>query len=247
MNILLLLDKKINKTLLGQVQLQVENLYKKQAGIEIKWFTQEKDYTNYPKAEYRPGFEGIEQSWLTEQCKEIYKKWQEEVDCVVFLIHSDNWTLNGVWGWNMSATFSGYGVQQCRFAQVAGHSDIRNVNNSAGTLYHELHHDHDTFIYNYTGQMVENYLDVRNWDFQVTHGESPLWNYIRTTNDNLESISKIGPLLNTALEKRRAIFDKKISTMKKIISLLEKVIVLQRELISRQRGNIAVLPDNKCL
>jgi hypothetical protein len=226
--------------------LQVESVYKENADIGITWHTEEQDFTTYPKEIYYGTFEGIDRKWLATRCADIYKRWAEEVDQVVFLVHSDNWNLNGVWGWNMSYGYSGYGVQQVRFADVENHTTARNVRNSAGTLYHELHHDHDAFIFNYTGKRVEEVVKVKNWDDEVTHGESTAWAYIRTVNDNTASIKAIAPLLREALAKRRAIFDTKVGRLRRIVQLLEQVVVLQRQLISRQRGDLALLPDGSC-
>jgi len=245
-SILLLTDKKIHRTLLGQVTRKIGDSYQKNADVKITWHIEDFDFSSYPKEIYSGSFEGMKRDWIATQCAAIYRRWAEEIDEVVFLVHSDNWNLNGVWGWNMSAVYSGYGVQQVRFAQVATHTDARNVNNSAGTLYHELHHDHDAFIFNYTGKRIEPLAGVADWDKDVTHGGAVGWDYIRLVEDNPTSLQLIGPLLKEAIKKRRSIFDRKVGTMRQIIQILERVVVLQRELISRQRGDIAILPDNQC-
>jgi len=249
MKILLLKDRVINNTLLGQVQLQVETVYK---GLGVDWVIEERDYSSYPIEAYYGGYYGIQHSWLKERCAEVYKKYSEEIDQVVFLIASDNWILDrkeivsdkGVWGWNISGQYSGYGVQQCRFAQVVDHSDERNVNNSAGTLYHELHHDHDTYIFVNTGESIEKLAGVKSWDNDVTHGGSSAWNYIRSVKDNSRSIDLILPTLVRARDTRKLFFlKKKLSMLEQIKKLMLEVRALQ----TRARGDVPILVNNKCV
>ena len=241
MKILLLKDKTINNTLLGQVQLQVKNVYK---GLDMEFVTEDFDYSDYPVEEYWGGYWGIEKPWLRARCAEIYKRYAEEIDCVVFLIASTNWNLKGVWGWNISNQYSTYGVQQVRFAQVPNHTDQRNVNNSAGTLYHELHHDHDTYVFVNTGKVVEQIVGVSNWDNEITHGGSSDWDYIRTVNDNVASITKIMPALIEARNARKAVFlTKKVGLLQQLLKLMVQLRALQAGV----RGDIAIRPHNKCV
>jgi len=248
MKICLLLDKTIHKNLLGQVQLQLEQVYK---GLDIEWVIQERDYTAYPIEEYYGGYYGMNHNWLRSHCADIYKKYSEEIDQVVFLVASDNWVLddttkvtNPVWGWCHSNQMSGYGVLQVRFAQVKSHTDARNVNTSAGTLYHELHHDHDTYIFVNTGEVVERIVNVPSWDNSITHGGHADWAYIRTTKDNVRSIEMIFPALIRARNTRKITFlNKKIGMLQMIQQLMMKVRALQ----AAARGDIALLPNNQCI
>jgi hypothetical protein len=237
-NILLLVDNKIRQDQLDQTKKEVGAIYKNNTGVTVKWHEERRDFTSYPKEVYWGGYEGLQTSYISQVTKEINSRWHEEIDCVVFFIHRDHWNLNGVWGWNHSATFSGYGVQQCRF-------DSRNVANSIGTLWHEMHHDLDTFCFTYTGQRVETFVDVPNWDNSITHGEHPAWSYIRHK-ENQDSLKRIAPLFVAALEKRRALFTKRIGLMQEIIRLAEQVIVLQRALIAKQRGDLPIKNKNIC-
>jgi hypothetical protein len=245
MHILLLVDNTINRTHLGQVQLKMEGLYKRNAGIDIKWFIEYRDFSSIPKENYWGGYEGFQHIWLRNQCAEVYKRYAEEVDQVVFMQDSNHWNLNGVWGWNMSTVFSGYGVQQVRFAQNKNHSDERNINNTFGTAYHEMHHDHDGFVFIYLDRLIEPLVNVNNWDNDVTHGGADHWDYIRY-NENQESIKRIAPLLRQAIAKRRALFEKRVGLMNTVIQLLQQKVVLLRQLIAQQRGDIPILEDNKC-
>lgn len=247
MRVLLLADQTINKTLLGQVQLQVGELYRKNTPFEIEWMIEEFDYSDYPIEEYGGfvGYWGIQQSWLRERCAAVYNRHREGIDQVVFLIDSTNWRLTGVWGWNISKQFSGYGVQQVRFANNPKHTDARNVNNTVGTLYHELMHDHDSFVYTYLGITIEPLVSVRNWDNDIVHGQSPDWAYIRY-NENQAALKAIGTLLYQAMKKRRELYTHHTSLQKTVIQLLQQKLMLLRRLLAEQRGDIAILPDNRC-
>jgi hypothetical protein len=249
MKILLLKDKTINNTLLGQVQLQLSGVYK---GLDMEFVTEEFDYSDYPIAPYWGGYWGVQQAWLREKCADIYKKYAEEVDCVVFLIASPNWKLDDpkivgdkpVWGWNHSNQFSSYGVQQVRFAQVPTHTDARNVNNSAGTLYHELMHDHDTYMFVNTGEVIEHIVNVPSWDNACVHGEHPDWSYIRTVNDNVRALELIMTRLVEARNKRKVTFlTKKVGLLQQILRLMIQLRALQAGV----RGDLPILPNNKCI
>jgi hypothetical protein len=250
MKILLLTDRTINKTMLGQVQLQVANNYK---DLNMEFVVEDFDFTTYPIEQYWGGYWGIQQSWLRARCADIYKKYAESIDCVVFLVASPNWKLDdiaivgagkGVWGWNHSNQFSSYGVQQVRFAQNPRHTDERNVNNSAGTLYHELMHDHDTYVFVNTGEVVERTLNVASFDEDVVHGRHADWAYIRTVNDNVRALQLIMQKLIAARDARKRVWlTKKVGLLQQIVRLMVQLRALQAGV----RGDIPCLPDNKCV
>jgi hypothetical protein len=245
MKILLLKDKQITSAKLKRVQKQLEAMYADHAIIKLEWAIEEMDYTEYPVEEYSPGDFGIKRAWIRDKCAEVHKRWREEIDHVVFMVHSDNWELPGVWGWNLSKVYSGYGVQQVRFADVPTHTIERNTNNSVGTLYHELMHDHDAFVYTYLGINIEPLVKVDDWDHNLVHGNSEKWKYIRF-NENLDGLATISPLLRQAITKRREIFTHYTGLQKQVIALLQQKAVLLRQLIAEQRGDIAILEDNVC-
>jgi len=249
MKILLLTDRTINRSMLGQVQLQVSNVYK---GLDMEFVVEDFDFTDYPIEQYWGGYWGMQQAWLRARCADVYRRWAEEIDVVVFLVASPNWKLDDpaivgdkpVWGWNISNQYSGYGVQQVRFAQNPRHTDARNVNNSAGTLYHELHHDHDTYVFVNTGKVLEQIVGVNNWDNDITHGGSPDWAYIRTVNDNVDSITRIMPTLTEARDARKRVWlTKKVGLLQQIVRLMTQVRALQAGV----RGDLPILPNNKCV
>ena len=239
MNILLLLDDKIRDDQLKKVKIDVAKIYDVSADVTIRWFEERRDYTTYPKQTYSAGYEGIAYSHIDTVTKEIYSRWAEEVDQVVFLIHADNWNLKGVWGWNISKTYSGYGVQQCRF-------DHRNLVNSIGVMYHELMHDANTFVYTYTGKIIETLFDFSNWDDAVVHGEHRDWSYIRH-NENQSALVTISPLLRQALVARHALFTRRVNLLNEIIRLAEIVLTLTRAKIAADRADLPILEGNTCL
>jgi hypothetical protein len=245
MNVLLLLDNKIREDQLAQVKREVAELYKNHCGITIKFFEEWRDFSNVPKEWYDAEAEGIKKSYIAEVAKEVYARYAEEIDNLVFFIHRDHWNLTGVWGWNLSQYHQGYSVQQCRF-------DSRNVANSIGTLYHEFTHDHDTFIYIYNNVRIAPLVGVKDWDGDFTHGGRFTGNptpfkYIRHK-ENAEALSKIASELKKAYEKRRVLF------LKKQLSLLQQILRLkqQLEVLYRQRtaatikSDIAIKPKNVC-
>lgn len=235
MNILLLLDNKINEDQLKEVKKQVSKIYKDNTGIKLYFTDEWRDFSNVPKEFYTKEEEGIKKSYLAETTKEIYSRYKDRIDHVVFFIHKDNWKLTGVWGWNTSKVFNGYGVQQCRF-------DTKVVN-TVGTLYHELMHDHDSFIYTYTGKVIEKMVLVKDWDDDVVHGgryslTNYGWKYIRY-NENQPALQLIADALKEALAVKR----KPISRSE----LINLALILARQLVTKRRKDLAIKSNNKCI
>lgn len=247
MKILLLKDKKIRSQDLSIVIREVSDIYKQAANIDLTFYTEDWDYTEYPTSVY-PGYgdvTGIDYAYLRKHTSDVYSRWSESVDHVVFLIHRDNWTLKRVWGWNISTYFSGYSVAQVRF-------DHKNLANSVGTLYHELMHDHDAMVYTYTGEVLEDFVtNTSDWDRDVVHGGRDYgghatWEYIRYK-ENQAALTMAAPHIRKAAEKRHAVYTKKkLAKMQEIIRLGNMAVVLLRQLIAQKRGDIPLLVGNKC-
>ena len=238
MNILILADNKINESQLKQVKAEVALIYKKNTDIKLNYVEEWRDLSNVPKEWYTSTDEGIKKSFIAETTKEIYSRYKDRLDQVVFLIHRDNWNLTGVWGWNLSKIYNGYSIQQCRF-------DNRNLNNSIGTLYHEFMHDHDSFIYTFLGTKIENKVLVKDWDDDVVHGGKYSkttygWDYIRY-NENQPALELIGDDLKSAIAKKRSAYAGKEK------ELLQMAVILLRQLIAERRGDIAIKSNNKCV
>lgn len=231
-----MLDNKIDERQLDRVKREVKDIYKKNTDVTIKFYEEWRDFTKYPKEVYWGEFEGVEKAYIRTVTNEIYKRYQEEVDSVVFFIHRDNWNLKGVWGWNLAGVFNSYSVQQCRF-------DSRNVVNSIGTLYHELMHDVDSYVYINSNVIVEPFVKVNNWDRACVHGEEVGWDYIRY-NENQRALKAVP--FKQAVTDRRRIWDTKKGLYLKIINLAEQVLALQRQLVAKQRGDLPIKPKNVC-
>lgn len=218
MNILILKDKAIRNTQLKRVLDELTAFYKMHGNITIDWTVEEKDYSDM-EASTTPGiFDTLSERYLRSNCKAVYQKHAEAVDHVIFLVHKDRWSFGRYWGENFSNHFSGYQTQVCRY-------DDDNPANSVGTIYHEMHHAHDAFIYKYTGQNMTNLIGYK-WDL-ITHGERQPWKYIRY-NENANSLIFISTLLKEAVEKRRAIWNKKKNQYMTIITLAEQLLILLR-------------------
>jgi len=235
-NILLLLDNKIDERQLDRVKREVGAIYKTNTGVTVKFYEEWRDFTKYPKEVYWGEFEGVQKAYIRTVTNEIYKRYQEEIDNVVFFIHRDNWNLKGVWGWNLAGVFNSYSVQQCRF-------DSRNVVNAIGTLYHELMHDVDSFLYINSNVVVEPLVGVSDWDSVCVHGEHPDWDYIRY-NENQRALKAVP--FKAAIQARRSIWDKKKSLYLRVIQLAQQVLVLQRQLIDQTKGDLPIKPKNLC-
>lgn len=244
MKILLLVDKKIKQSQLDEMKNKVSEMYQDNAGVELVFFEERRDLSNLPKEYYSTGNEGIKRSYIQSATSEIYKRYAKELHQVVFLVHRDNWNLEGVWGWNLSKVYNGYGVQQCRFDSV-------NIANAIGTLYHELMHDHDSFIYTYTGKRIAPLVGIKDWDDDVVHGGRysgviSEWKYIRY-NENQKALKAIGQSLREALEEKLKLHFKDTITMLETIIRLQKIVlVLKRQVEVRKRGDVAIKPNNIC-
>jgi len=236
------------------VQLQIEDIYQRNTGVKVEWTIEERDYTDYEVEEYLPwrGYWGLKRSDIRTVTDDVYKRWRENIDVVVFLIDSNNWRLTGVWGWAISKHYNGYGVLQVRFANEQKHSDQRNVNNTVGTLYHELMHDHDTMVFTHTGTLVEHIVPVENWDAFAVHGGRDLgregengWKYIRY-NENQHALHAIRDAFNEALTKRRDLFTIYTNLQHRVIQLAEQLLVLLRRKLAEAKDDLPILPGNRC-
>lgn len=247
MNILILKDTPVDHPKLEGVMREIASLYTTNTGITPIFHVEERDFSELEYSEYtESGALGIEKSYLDAYCKEVYSRWAEEIDLVIFLVHDKNWkpgdfnySKQKVWGWNISNAYSGYQVEQCRW------DPVREVN-SVGTMYHEIMHSHDSFIYSYLGYWIHKMVGVTNWDEDCVHGRSDKWDYIRYK-ENQEALRAIREPLFYAFQKRREIFDKKVSKMRQTIQLLQQAVVLLNQLVVKQRKkDIPLLENNIC-
>lgn len=212
LNILIRKDIAISQPQLDRVLAELSRFYTENAGVKIKWIIESHDYKGMEKSTAAGIFDTLSERYMRTQCADIYRRHQEAIDHVIFLIHKNNWDFEGVWGENFSNHFSGYQTQVCRY-------DNDNTANSFGTIYHEMHHSHDAFIYKYTGKNIDQFLGY-DWDDNVTHGGGKEWQYIRYQ-ENRQSLVYISHMLQEAIDKRRSIWNrKKINYLTTIVDLL---------------------------
>ena len=225
MNILVIHDRKIAVKDLQGVCLSVSSIFEENTSTSPTFHFEVMDFSHLEFEPYRPQSLGIKKAWLKKVSEDVRRRWSEEIDLVIFEVHEDHWRMESkVWGWNISEVFGGYEIQQCRW-------DKKNYANSVGTMYHEIMHAMDSFIYRYTGIMIEKLVDVRDWDRAVVHGKEPGWDYIRYKH-NSRALRSISPALEQAVAARRSVFNRRMRTqMWTIISLLTQL----RELLRRKK------------
>lgn len=240
MNILILKDKKIGNAEVGSVISEVSHIYEERCDIIPTVHYENMDYSELPFEVYYSDNFGISKAYIKRKAKDIYKRWAEEIDLVIFLVHENNWKAGRIWGWNLSNIYSGYEVEQCRW-------DKDKAANSVGTMYHEIMHSHDSFIYRYLGIWVHPLLRVGSWDVDIVHGRSPSYEYIRHK-ENQDALQYIAPFLRQAFAKRRKIFEKHVSVLRQILNKAEQVLELQRRVLAKlKKGDLPLFEDNKCI
>ena len=164
MRILALKDKKIFKKDIVEAIRQVSGIYQRGAGITIKYDIEERDFSKQSGTE-KYNFDSLPYGQLKAEVDRVFKKHKYDYDHVILFVHKDHcndWlkiksTLTGkmvnIWGENFSNIFYKYDVEVCRF-------DPDKIINSVGTIYHELHHSHDTTIKTWLGIQVENCFPI---------------------------------------------------------------------------------------
>lgn len=231
MRILVLKDEKIGKVNCNYITKQVGAIYSDNTPVTPTFHVEERDFEDLIFSDYYGGNLGIDQSLLRVICNDVYNRWQEEIDYVTFLVHEDNWHAGRVWGWNLSAKFNGYEVNQVRY-------DKDNTANTVGTFYHETMHAVDSFIFRNTGVHIEPIVGVTDWDHAVVHGGDARYDYIRYKH-NTDALSAVGDLLKKASDARVALFEKKVGLYKQIIQKMQQVLELQRMLLmQRQKSDV---------
>lgn len=205
---------------------EVFELYRKNAGIYPTLKMEDVDFSDLPVEFYEKNFLGIDKSYISRMTGQLKKRYGNGIDLVVFLVHQDNWKAiadSGVWGWNISKAFHGYEVEECRF-------DAKNNANNVGTLYHEIMHSHDSFIYRYLSVWIHKIIGVKNWDYSVVHGKENGYKFIRYK-ENQDALKSIGIYLKEAFRRRLLLYQKEIAVYKKLIKLLTSLAELLRRKI----------------
>lgn len=226
MKILILKDKEIGSA--DTVTDEVRSFYEDK-DIDIEFMVDERDFSSLPFSVYHankgdeegPDY-GIDKGYISEQAKKVEKEYMYGVDLVSFLVHEDNWQPDDIWGWNLANAHKGYEIEQVRW-------DPDNSTNTVGTLYHEIAHSHDSFVYRNVGRWIEKIVGVGDWDDDMVHGGAKKYQYIRH-DQNQDALVAIADVLNDASDKRRAKEDNRKNLQKRIITLAKRVIELYREL-----------------
>jgi len=228
MKILILKDKRISSasTVLDEVRSFYEN-----KDIDIEFMVDERDFSSIPWSVYHankgddegPDY-GIDKGYIRKQAKTVRKEYMHGVDLISFLVHDDSWndSGDGIWGWNLANAVKGYEIEQVRW-------DPDNSTNTVGTLYHEIAHSHDSFVYRNVGRWIERIVGVGDWDNDVIHGGASQYEYIQH-DENQDALQAIADVLNQASEKRREKQKDRTKLQKRIINLAKRVIELYREL-----------------
>lgn len=223
MKLLILKDQDINRTKLIDAVRQVEEIYEKNTELDFTYEIEDRDFSNIQFEDYYGGNYGMNRADINKEAKEIQSKRGEEITDIVYFVHEDKWLPgkmpNRIWGWNIGVPVSGYSIQQCRF-------DSRNTANNVGTLYHELMHAADSFIYQETGKDI-NALGYNwtEWDSQVVHGEHSDFYYIRHK-ENQNALAAIAPLLLEASLNREKALTRRLTLLQTIIRLQRTLVVM---------------------
>lgn len=225
MRLLILKDKDIKETDLNIVLDGIDEIYHSNADIDITFTINEHDYTEV-SGEQRYTFDSLPYGYIKKEVDRVHKRDNYAFDHIIFLVHRDNWRYQDkrVWGENFSNVFYDYHVEIVRF-------DNKNLANSIGTMYHEIHHSHDALIETELGVKVESIVEVDDWDSGITHGGESPWEYIRYK-ENTRSLYKIKSLLKKAYENRKQRHLKvKVGMLQQIVKLMQQLVILKRTLL----------------
>lgn len=246
MRLLILKDKLIPDGKLKKVEEELAYFYRHYAGDNLTFKQEERDFTNLPVQDYGGGDLGISKKFINEQAKDIKQRYADEIDLVMFLVYEDNWKPiadTRIWGWNISYPVYGYEIEQCRW-------DKKNEANTFGTMYHEIAHSHDTFIYRNAGKRIDKILGLSRWgwDEGVVHGKNEKYKYIRYK-ENTDALEAIGGYLKEASINRLVQYRRRVMLLQKKILLLKKIVELYRNLIIKvsPKKDRPIYEGNVCL
>jgi len=229
MKVLCLADKTIEKTTLKDVYDDVFSIYRENTELDPQVKIETRNFSNLPFSYYDSEDRGISKDFIKKETKEVNKVYKNSVDLVDFMVHEDNWTpgSDGIWGWNVASEYNGYEIEQTRW-------DANNKTNTEGTLYHEIAHSHDSFVYRQIEAWLEEIIDVDDWDDAMVHGESDKYEYIEHR-ENQEAIAAVADELKRSFDKRRVKEQRNKERLGKIVTMLERVVELYRNLIINQK------------
>ena len=184
-------------------------------GLTLSYYFSFRSFEDVPWEDYWGDGKslGIKLSWITKQNKKIKKQYGEEFHSVVYLVDKPNWKAVGIGGWNLGRFFSGMSVQLTKgyFTTDSAHK-VTSM---------EVAHCLNEQVYEELGVRLKDVLKVKNWDYEVVHGEHPDYQKYYYKN----AFVKIGDVLLRTFQKREIRFTKQLEGK---IMLLEKVLGLLR-------------------
>lgn len=243
MRTLILLDEDADRKKVEKALSEVASIFKINTGIVCEWHFEVRDFYSLRFEDYYNGNYGMNRADIAADTKKLWEAWRHEIDNVLYLVHDQAWTpgrmSNRIWGWNLAGAINGYNVQQCRY-------DPKNNVNNVGTIYHEIMHCQDSFVWAQLAVDINKLgFSWTNWDEDVVHGRGSEWDYIRYS-ENQAALKSIGTYVSMALKKRVDIYTTRTSLQQEVIRLAEKTVVLLREEIIR-RGSIPVACTQRCI
>ena len=230
MRLLILKDQDITTEELDELQRQFTDLMYEHTSITPTYYVEEKDFSAVPLETDADGDTKPSYAYRKSLTDDIYKRYKEfGVDHIIMLVHRDNWTFKGIWGVNWSNLFHSYHFSLCRF-------DSKNVANSLGTVYHEVHHSFDALIATTLNININPILKVSNYDAEITHGKGQGWEYIRYK-ENTKSLETMSGYLRASYDKRQELHDEQVKGLQRsVISLLQQFILLYRAVYNQKDG-----------
>ena len=174
---------------------------------------------------------GIKRSWIEEQNKKIKKLYGEEYASVVYLVDLPNWKVRNIGGWNLGRFYSGMSVQL-----IKGYINTRSAHM---VLSMEVAHCLNEQVYMLIGKKLKDILGLKDWDFQVVHGEHK--DYQKYYYEN--AFKKIASVLLRTFQVREVRFVNQLQTIR--INLLQKVVGLMRHFIMLRRKVESPVYDNE--
>lgn len=171
-NILAVVDNSID--FLGEVEEAFEMqrndyLIATEGRVNLQTSFSRKDLSNLPWSEYWGDNWGVNTGWISEYAKKIKDEYGDKFDTIVFVIDFDNWTKEGnqfIGGWNLGLFYPHTDGYQIQLVKAGRH----NVRYTYLTLLMELFHAHDDFYRRATGETLEKFFGVSDFDEDIVHG-----------------------------------------------------------------------------
>jgi len=221
MRAIVIADKKIKENNAQRIKKKLARFFAKY-DIPFEFDVHYEDMSDLPWENYYNDDDGqnrgLSKKYMKNRAKAIKKRYHKRYDTILYWVHPSNWVPgeDGIYGWNVSQEYAGYESQQCRF-------DPQNDANTFGTIYHEMMHAYDQFVYRVIGKDIAEVLSVKDFDDAVVHGGSPKYAYIRHK-ENENALAEIAPFVAKAIKKRVKAHNKFVDLLKSLIESYRKLI-----------------------